>query len=90
MGQAQEIAQHLPSRRVTRYFASAPILLGTARNLWQTDKMALAVGGDFTFLSKPSILDEVYGDHPVAWKLFVRVRPGKMNMSSHATGGATH
>jgi hypothetical protein len=45
--------------------------------------VSLAIGSDLTFYSKPSVLDRIYGNNPVSWKLFFRVRPGKMDMSMH-------
>ena len=42
----------------------------------------MAVGGDVTFYSKPAILDRIYGDNPVLWKIFFRVGPAKMDMSA--------
>jgi hypothetical protein len=54
---------------------------GGARDLWNTDKISVAVGSDLTFYSKPAILDRIYGANPVSWKLFFRIRPGKMDMS---------
>ena len=48
-------------------------------------------GADFTLYSKPSILDGLYGDGPVSWQMFVRLRPAKMEMSQHNTrAGASH
>jgi hypothetical protein len=64
-----------PSFRIGAYTA------GAARDIWNTDKTSLAVGGDVTFYSKPSILDSIYGEHPVSWKFFVRLRPAQMSMS---------
>ena len=54
------------------------------RDLWTTDKVQLGIGSDLTFYSTPSILDKIYGSNPVSWKLFLRVRPGKMDMSLHS------
>jgi hypothetical protein len=74
-----------PSFRIGAY------TFGGARDLWNTDKVSFAIGSDLTFYSKPSILDGIYGSHPVSWKLFFRVRPGKMDMQSmhgmHGGGG---
>jgi hypothetical protein len=53
---------------------------GGARDLWNTDKASLALGSDLTFYSKPSLLDSVYGNNPISWKAFFRIRPGKMKM----------
>jgi hypothetical protein len=58
---------------------------GGARDILDTKKLSLAVGSDLTFYSKPSILDPLYGNNPVSWKLFFRIRPGKID-----TGSATH
>jgi hypothetical protein len=64
-----------PSFRIGAY------TFGGARDVWNNDKVALAFGGDLTFYSKPAILDRIYGNNPVGWKLFVRLRPAKMDMS---------
>ena len=49
--------------------------LGGARDLVQNRLWQLALGADFTFYSKPSALNSVYGDNPVSFQLFVRIRP---------------
>jgi len=36
----------------------------------------LALGADVTFYSKPPTLNPAYGDNPVSFQVFVRVRPG--------------
>lgn len=71
------IKQTHPSFRIGAY------TFGGARNVWNTNKILLAVGGDVTFYSKPTILDPIYGDSPISWKLFLRLRPAKMDMSQH-------
>ena len=71
------ITQAHPSFRIGGY------TLGGARDIWDTDKVSMAIGSDVTFYSKPSILDRLYGNNPVSWKLFVRIRPGKMDMKMH-------
>src|SRR5438067_8264216 len=80
------ITQDHPSFRIGAY------TFGGARDIWEMDKVSLAVGSDLTFYSKPSILDPVYGQRPVSWKLFFRVRPGKMEMKlmqgTHGNAGA--
>jgi hypothetical protein len=74
-----------PSFRIGAY------TFGGVRDLWNTNKVSFAIGSDLTFYSKPSILDGIYGSHPVSWKLFFRVRPGKMDRQSmhgmHVRGG---
>jgi len=74
-----------PSFRIGAY------TFGGARDLWNTDKVSFAIGSDLTFYSKPSILDQIYGNSPVSWKLFFRIRPGKMDMHSmHGMHGNTN
>ena len=70
-----------PSFRIGAY------TFGGARDIWNTDKVSLAMGSDLTFYAKPSLLDRIYGTNPVSWKLFFRVRPGKMDMSMHGMLG---
>jgi hypothetical protein len=74
------ITDHHPSFRIGAYTA------GGARDIWNTDKTSLAIGTDVTFYSKPSILDPIYGSHPVSWKFFFRLRPAPMSMGGmHGT-----
>lgn len=75
------ISDDHPSFRIGAY------TFGGARDLWNTDKISMAIGSDLTFYSKPSILDRIYGTNPVSWKVFFRLRPGKMNMSMHGAHG---
>jgi hypothetical protein len=75
------IAQDHPSFRIGAY------TFGGVRDIWNTGKVSLGIGSDVTFFSKPSILDRIYGNNPVGWKLFVRIRPGKMDMSMHGIHG---
>jgi hypothetical protein len=74
------IADDHPSFRIGAY------TFGGARELFTNDNVSMAVGSDLTFYSKPVVLDQLYGNNPVSWKLFLRFRPGKMHMSSmHGT-----
>lgn len=57
--------------------------------MWTTEKVQFGIGSDLTFYSKPSILDPLYGTNPVSWKLFFRIRPGKMDMSMHGMHGTS-
>jgi hypothetical protein len=72
-----------PSFRIGAY------TFGGARDLWNTDKVSLAVGSDLTFYSKPASLDPIYGQRPVSWKLFFRIRPGKMDMNMSGMRGGS-
>lgn len=73
------ITQDHPSFRIGAY------TFGGARDLWNSDKFSFAIGSDVTFYSKPAVLDSIYGNNPVSWKVFVRIRPAKMDMSTHST-----
>ena len=71
------ITQTHPSFRIGAY------TFGGVRDIWDTDKVSVGIGSDVTFYSKPAILDPIYGNNPVSWKMFLRIRPGKMDMSMH-------
>ena len=58
-----------PSFRVGAY------TVGGARDLVQTRLWQLALGADATFYSKPSALNATYGNNPVSFQVFVRIRP---------------
>ena len=75
------ITQDHPSFRIGAY------TFGGVRDIWNTDKVSLGIGSDVTFFSKPAILDRIYGNNPMGWKLFLRIRPGKMDMSMHGMHG---
>jgi hypothetical protein len=66
-----------PSFRIGAY------TFGGARDIWTSEKVSLAIGSDLTLYSKPAILDQLYGANPASWKLFFRIRPGKMSMAGH-------
>jgi hypothetical protein len=51
---------------------------GGVRDVAQNERIQVGIGADLTFYSKPSVLDPIYGEHPVSVRVFVRVRPGKM------------
>jgi hypothetical protein len=78
------ITQHHPVFRIGAY------TFGGARDVWNNEKVSVGIGTDLTFYSKPAVLDLIYGDHPVSWKLFVRLRPAKMKMSMNPNHRATH
>ena len=74
------ISDDHPSFRIGAY------TFGGARDVLTNKKLSVAIGSDLTFYSKPDLLDQLYGDHPVSWKLFLRLRPGKMDMNTMHTG----
>jgi hypothetical protein len=49
---------------------------GGTRDLVQNRAWQLGVGADVTFYSKPTMLDAAYGQEPVSFQIFVRMRPG--------------
>ena len=63
-------------------FRIGAFTFGAARDLINNEKLSFAIGSDLTFYSKPEVLDQIYGSQPVSWKLFLRLRPAKMSMSS--------
>jgi len=75
------ITQPHPSFRIGAY------TFGGDRDVWNNDKVSVAIGGDATFYSKPAILDRIYGSNPAGWKLFLRIRPVKMDMAMHGRHG---
>ena len=63
-------------------FRIGAFTFGGARDVLANQKVSVAIGSDLTFYSKPDVLDQLYGAHPVSWKLFLRLRPGKMDMNT--------
>ena len=50
---------------------------GGERDLVQNRAWQLGLGADVTCYSKPAVLDSAYGDHPISFQIFLRMRPGK-------------
>jgi hypothetical protein len=63
------ITDHHPAFRIGGF------TFGGARDIWKSDKITAALGGDVTFYSKPEILNPIYGDHPTSFRVFLRFRP---------------
>jgi len=49
---------------------------GGVRDLIHNHIWQLGLGGDVTFYSKPRLLDAGYGNNPVSFHIFLRMRPG--------------
>jgi hypothetical protein len=77
VGHEEAAGLGIPDHHAT--FRIGAYTFGAARDVWNTDKFSLAVGGDLTVYSKPAALDPVYGDNPVSYKFFIRIRPNKMH-----------
>lgn len=60
-----------PAYRVGAY------TFGAERDVIQDWAWQLGLGADITFYSKPAVLDASYGQYPVSFQIFVRMRPGK-------------
>ena len=54
------------------------LLIGDVHNLVKRDGYEYGLGGYFGIYTFPKVLDTFYGNHPVTWGLFLRVRPGRM------------
>jgi hypothetical protein len=50
---------------------------GGVRDLVQNRAWQLGLGADVTVYSKPTVLDAAYGNYPVSFQIFLRMRPGK-------------
>jgi hypothetical protein len=50
---------------------------GGERDLVQNRAWQLGLGADVTFYSKPAVLDASYGNNPVSFQIFLRMRPGR-------------
>jgi len=59
-----------PSYRIGAY------TFGGVRDFLHTSNWQVGLGADVTFYSKPAALDPIYGDNPVSFHVFLRVRPG--------------
>jgi hypothetical protein len=65
-----------PAYRVGAY------TFGGVRDLVQNRAWQFGLGADVTFSSKPAVLDVAYGNRPVSFQVFLRVRPG-LDPSEH-------
>ena len=55
---------------------------GGERDLIHNRGWQLGLGADVTFYSKPAALDAAYGEHPVSFQIFLRMRPGSAHHRS--------
>jgi len=66
-----------PAYRVGAY------TFGGVRDLIHDPAWQLGLGADVTFYSKPAALDLAYGEHPISFQIFLRMRPGRPNQGHH-------
>jgi hypothetical protein len=65
-----------PDALIPPAFRIGAYTFGGVRDLVQNQHWQLGVGTDVTFYSKPAVLDAAYGNDPVSFHVFLRVRPG--------------
>ncbi len=53
---------------------------GGVRDLIHDKAWQLGLGADVTFYSKPAALDAAYGNNPVSFQIFLRMRPAKLKV----------
>jgi hypothetical protein len=58
-----------------RSFRIGAYTFGATRDIVETGGFQVGLGTDVTFYSKSRLLDPVYGDNPVSFRIFLRVRP---------------
>jgi len=56
----------------------AAYTFGGVRDLLHNHTWQLGLGADVTFYSKPAVLNAAYGNNPVSFHIFLRLRPGLM------------
>ncbi|MGA9354364.1 MAG: hypothetical protein WBV46_11785 [Terriglobales bacterium] len=67
----------MPSYRIGAY------TFGGERDLVQSKQWQFAAGADVTFYSKPQSLNASYGDNPVSFQIFLRLRPSRTAQHAH-------
>jgi hypothetical protein len=65
-----------PDQPAQATFRIGGYTFGGARDVVKNAVWQLALGADVTFYSKPAALIVRYGDDPVSFQVFVRLRPG--------------
>ena len=68
-----------PQAAVHPVYPIGAYTFGGVRDLIHDRAWQLGLGADVTFYSKPAALDLAYGDHPVSFQIFLRMRPGRAN-----------
>jgi hypothetical protein len=72
------IAAEHPRFRIGAY------TFGYVRDLKDTGQMLFGLGGDVTRYSMPNTLAALYGNKPISYKFFFRIRPSRMRMNEHS------
>lgn len=63
---------------------------GYLRDLWLQPEMRLGIGADLTAYQFPSRLEAVYGDFPLSFHVYFRLRWGQAHVPGPSQGHATH
>ena len=66
-----------PAASVHPWYRIGAYTLGGVRDLIHNPAWQLGLGADVTVYSKPAVLDAAYGNFPVSFQIFLRMRPGK-------------
>jgi hypothetical protein len=72
-----------PQAAVHPVYRIGAYTFGGTRDLVQNRKWQLGLGADITVYSKPAVLDAAYGNYPVSFQIFLRVRPGLFVEGKH-------
>jgi hypothetical protein len=64
-----------PQATVHSVYRIGAYTFGGERDLIQDRAWQLGLGADVTVYSKPGVLDASYGNYPVSFQIFLRVRP---------------
>ncbi len=72
-----------PSAAVHPAYRIGAYTFGGVRDLVQNRAYQLGLGADVTVYSKPAVLDAAYGNRPVSFQIFLRVRPGLETHAHH-------
>ncbi len=59
---------------------------GATRDLNRSRVWQFAFGADITIYSKPAVLDAAYGNYPVSFQIFFRMRPSRSEKHAGMTG----
>ena len=70
-----ELFPNLPGHPTYRIGAYT---FGGVRDLLHNREGQIGLGADVTFYSKPAALNAAYGNNPVSFHVFLRLRPGLM------------
>jgi hypothetical protein len=72
-----------PQAAVHPVYRIGAYTFGGERDLVQNHAWQLGLGADLTVYSKPAVLDAAYGNYPVSFQIFLRMRPGLLAGGQH-------